>query len=402
MNEHLNRAEKLVGFAKLDPENTDLLRDLAQCYHLGGNQELALEVYDRLIALSGETPVLLNAKSAALLAQGRWSEAAELLTRAVDAESNVGSLHFNLGYAQLGAGAAREAITNLRRAAELEAGNPRVHYYLALAYDESGDSDKAEQTLARVTALEPDHHDAMALSVHIQMARGRIDLAKRALAQLTEKHPRSAEGYWLKGLFELLNFDATQALVHLQHAQDLAPNDASILISIGQANLMLQRAGAATRVLSRAVMLDTKEPMAHVALGWAHLFENHLNDAALCFEAALRLDPELADAYAGIALIYTGKEQTAQAQDALNKAKQIDPANLAVLLTEGALENKKGNPEIGKMIIQELMQANSVNQLGWTNQQMMDQAKSSPTGQRVADKWARYLRRKQGGAGRLH
>ena len=161
MNEHLNRAEKLVGFAKLDPENTDLLRDLAQCYHLGGNQELALEVYDRLIALSGETPVLLNAKSAALLAQGRWSEAAELLTRAVDAESNVGSLHFNLGYAQLGAGAAREAITNLRRAAELEAGNPRVHYYLALAYDESGDSDKAEQTLARVTALEPDHHDAM-------------------------------------------------------------------------------------------------------------------------------------------------------------------------------------------------------------------------------------------------
>ena len=54
------------------------------------------------------------------------------------------------------------------------------------------------------------------------------------------------------------------------------------------------------------------------------------------------------------------------------------------------------------MIIQELMQANSVNQLGWTNQQMMDQAKSSPSGQRVAHKWARYLRRKQGGVGGLH
>ncbi len=70
-NQYLDRAAQLEGFLKLDPDNAVLMNELADCHHHGGNQERALEIYDRLISMSGETPALLNAKGSALLATGR-------------------------------------------------------------------------------------------------------------------------------------------------------------------------------------------------------------------------------------------------------------------------------------------------------------------------------------------
>src|SRR6185369_15003845 len=81
LNPHLERAAQLEGFLKVDPDNEALLGELADCHHRGGNQARALEIYERLGSLSGETTALLNARGSALLAMGRWGEAAEVLGR---------------------------------------------------------------------------------------------------------------------------------------------------------------------------------------------------------------------------------------------------------------------------------------------------------------------------------
>ena len=394
-NPNLDRAHKLEGFIKLDPDNVDLLRELADCHHRGGNQVRAIELYDHLTALSGETLVLLNAKGMALLAIGRWQDAAAVFSKAVEGDHNAAPLLFNLGYSQLASGAAREAVGNLARAAEQLTDDPRVRYLLALAHEEVGDSDKAEAELSRVIQLDPTHHDALSFSAHLQIAKGRIEQARQTLARLLEAHPRSSEALWLHGQFEMLNFNAEKALEYLRRAETIAPNDADILIAIGQANLMLQRATAARQAVARAIALDCNEPMAQAAMGWALLFEDSLAESEKYFAEALRIDPEQADALAGLALIYIGQDDLARAQEMLQRAKRIDPADAAVLLTEGAIAHKQGNPDIIRQVLDELLATNSLGQAGWTNRELIERAGQSPTGKRVAGKWARYLRRQQ-------
>jgi Tfp pilus assembly protein PilF len=128
-------------------------------------------------------------------------------------------------------------------------------------------------------------------------------------------------------------------------------------------------------------------------LGWAYLFENDLSQAQRSFNETLRLDPQQADAEAGLALIALGRNDLPRARDALQRAKRIDPANPAVLLTEGALANKQGNPELTRRVLEELMTTNSLGQTGWTNRELMERNAQSATVRRVTGKWTRYVRR---------
>src|ERR1043165_8123457 len=208
LNPHTERATQLEGFLKLDPDNAALLGELAECHHRGGNQERAPEIQARLGGRAAAAP-----------------------------------LSFNLGYAQLGAGAAKEAVPNLSRAVELGLADPRTRYVLAVALEEAGEADKAEREGARVVELEPLHHDGLTLAAHLQIAKGRIAEARATLERLVEAHPSSPNALWLRAQLEMLNFDAARALEYLRRAEALAPQDADILIAQAQANLMLQRAG---------------------------------------------------------------------------------------------------------------------------------------------------------------
>jgi len=408
MGAHLERAAKLEGFLKVDPNNAELLRDLAECYHLGGDQEQALATYERLIGLGGETPAVLNGKGSALLALGRWQEAAEVLAKAA-AEGEAAPLLFNLGYAELGAGAAQKAVGHLARAVELKQDDPRLYYYLAFAYDELGEGDRAEQALAHGLALNPTHAESLSLSAHIQMLRGRIEQARQTLALLLENHPGSIEGLFLQGQLEMLNFDAQKALEYLNRAHQLAPNDVDNLIALGQANLMLQRATAARKALNRAVMLDATQAMAQLALGWACLFENDPAPAEAGFTKALSNDPDLADAHAGLAIVYLGRGDTARAKAALAQAKRLDSSNLVAMLVEAGTAGQQGNADAARRIMDELMQGGSYSQAGWSNRELVERGKGSPTGRHVSAKWNRYLRQQQRrrlvagpGSSRLH
>jgi tetratricopeptide (TPR) repeat protein len=330
-----------------------------------------------------------------LLALGRWQEATEALTKAVAADGNAAPLLFNLGYAELGAGAAQQAAAHLRRAVELKQDDPRLYYYLAFAWDELQEGDRAEQALAQALALNPTHRESLGLSAHIQIQRGRIEQARQTLKRLLENHPVSIEGLWLQGQLEMLNFNAQKALEYLNRAQQLAPNDVDTLMALGQANLMLQRATAARKVLSRAVMLDATQALAQVALGWACLFEDDLPAAGTAFTLALNVDPDLADAHAGQAIVYLGRGETARAKAALAQAKRLDPSNLTALLVEAGMAGQQGNAAAARWIMDELMQVGSFSHAGWSNRELVERGQQSATGKHVSAKWTRYLRQQQ-------
>ena len=122
-----------------------------------------------------------------------------------------------------------------------------------------------------------------------------------------------------------------------------------------------------------------------------------LYDAAAeaAFTQALNLDPDLADAHAGQAIAYLGLTQTARAEAALAQAKRLDPSNLTVMLVEAGMAGQQGNAAAARRIMDELMQAGSFSQAGWSNRELVERGQQSATGKRVSAKWTRYLRQQQ-------
>jgi TolB-like protein len=81
----------------------------------------------------------------------------------------------------------------------------------------------------------------------------------------------------------------------------------------------------AQRAALKAIMADSEDPWAHLALGGVHLFERRFDDSLTEFELALRLNPNfwLAQGYYGLALCYCGRWE--EGDVAARRALRLSP-----------------------------------------------------------------------------
>ena len=81
----------------------------------------------------------------------------------------------------------------------------------------------------------------------------------------------------------------------------------------------------AERAALAAIQIDSEDPWAHSALGGAYLSMRRIEDSLAEFEVALQLNPNfsLAQGFYGLALIYTGRWQEADA--AVRRALRLSP-----------------------------------------------------------------------------
>jgi TolB-like protein len=81
----------------------------------------------------------------------------------------------------------------------------------------------------------------------------------------------------------------------------------------------------AERAATAAILADSEDPWAHLALGCVYLFARRFDDSLAEFEWALRLNPNfsLAQGYYGLALAYCGRWQEAAA--AAQRALRLSP-----------------------------------------------------------------------------
>ena len=81
----------------------------------------------------------------------------------------------------------------------------------------------------------------------------------------------------------------------------------------------------AERAALAAILADSEDPWAHLALGSVYLFKRRFDDSLAEFELALRLNPNfsLAQGYYGLALSYSGRWEEADA--AARRALRLSP-----------------------------------------------------------------------------
>jgi tetratricopeptide (TPR) repeat protein len=177
--------------------------------------------------------------------------------------------------------------------------------------------------------------DARELSDRAQrlLESNRLAEASPVITQLVREHPQFAEGWLLKGRWQLLSKNARAAEPSLRRHLELDPQSVNGTFQLGMALLAQQRFEEATAVFRAAIQLKPDSAPAFYNLGFALARSGRTREAVAPFRESIRHNPERIDSYILLADLYLQLGEKAEAEALLRQAEAINPkdARLATL-----------------------------------------------------------------------
>jgi Flp pilus assembly protein TadD len=119
--------------------------------------------------------------------------------------------------------------------------------------------------------------------------------------------------------------DYQGALATYRRAQELEPEDATVLRRIGVAHMRLQEYGPAIGHFRRSLAVDPEQPQVLLELGFALMQGGDLDGAEAAYRQAIALSPLDAGGHANLGLVHLRRGAMQPAIDALQHALTLDP-----------------------------------------------------------------------------
>ncbi|MGH9836777.1 MAG: tetratricopeptide repeat protein, partial [Blastocatellia bacterium] len=200
----------------------------------------------------------------------------------------------------------------------------------ALAYKRKDDLANAIEALQKCLAAQPDFADARSTLGEIYLQQGKFDEAKSELSEAVKLKPKDAEFHYTLGNVLQRRGETDAAIAEFRAAIKLAPGNPEFHNSLGAALRQKGEPDAARAELQEAARLiklkqDRDAAFTALSTGVQRLNEGKLDEAIERFGAAVKLDPNLAQAYYQLSVALKKKGQVAASQEALRKAERLDP-----------------------------------------------------------------------------
>jgi tetratricopeptide (TPR) repeat protein len=240
------------------------------------------------------------------------------------------------------------------------------HMQAGIAADKQRQFDVALTEFKKVTELEPRFADAFVSLGQVYMEKHEFGSALPPLKQALEISPDSAPAHQLLGYALLIQGFATQAIPHLERAQDKTalgvaqiqagqlgeavtnlqaalaahPNDPDVLYYMGRASGLLSKQSIDTLM---AGYPDSAR--AHQAMGENYFVLRQMPDAEKEYREALRLRPDVPEVHMELGQVYAGAFQWDKAEEEFRAQSKLQPGNAeaAYRLGEALLEQGKGH-----------------------------------------------------------
>jgi Flp pilus assembly protein TadD len=145
----------------LHPTHVRARNNLALILDAEGNHQGALAELDRALEIESENGTLLVNRGALLGAMGRYAAAERDLKKVLRVEPSHAEALFNLGVVMTKKGLWGEAVPHLKRAVELEPQRAAAHYYLGEALNHVDDLTGALAAYQRAAELQPSNPRAL-------------------------------------------------------------------------------------------------------------------------------------------------------------------------------------------------------------------------------------------------
>ena len=292
-------AQKLLdGLLAKDPDNVQVLSKLGKMYVTSGNDNKALETYQKILSLQKDDFDAMNNLGGIYRRLNRYHDSIDILTKAFDLRKNENLLYYNLGQTYKVMGSDKEAIDCFTKVITENPKDVLAFNHLGCIYAKQGNHEKALEMFHQAQLADPNHpilHYNSALSLD---ALGRKQEAQAAYENALRKKPG-----WIEAMH-------------------------------GYAD-MLHRCGKnneAENLLRKAADISSENPKTHIALGKLLMQENNFEDAEAEFNRALELDNSNLSALTEKVALLQKQNRTDEALDLLlNLEKQMD-ANITIKL----------------------------------------------------------------------
>ena len=260
------------------------------------------------------------------LGQKREADAADELRRAAALGPLERDLALHLAGIERVAGRPVQAERQLRSVAD-RFKSVQALLQLAQLQSEQNNGAGALASLRQARALAPNSEDVLSAYALAVLASPTPDAAIPILDALTRMYPMQARYQYLEGIAVLGAGDAPGAVLFLQEAMRLEPDEAPTLIALGQAlNGRLLYAEAKPHLL-RGLSLMPNNIVAVAALGEAEEGLGEIEDAVDHARRALAQAPNEPTANMVIAMVLMRQEKLAEARDVLLKTAMADPSS---------------------------------------------------------------------------
>lgn len=178
--------------------------------------------------------------------------------------------------------------------------DPQAHALLARCHLELDHYDEAQRHAGEAIHLAPDRSLGYETLAGVLAARNRLADAERAINTALEMNPQDPDVYGLKGSI-LARQEKWRAAVEATDVGLMLDPEHLICLNVrAQAQVMLGDRAAAAQTVQDALRHNPDDPWIHANQGWASLHANDPRRAAEHFREALRLDPGMEFARAGI------------------------------------------------------------------------------------------------------
>jgi tetratricopeptide (TPR) repeat protein len=146
-----------------------------------------------------------------------------------------------------------------------------------------------------------------------------------------------------------------QALPYLEQVLQKTPQNARVLVLVGQIHLDQQQFDSAEKYLRQALAIDRQSPEASYGLGLALAKQNRLDDARSFFEQAITLKPDYADAVNDLGALYVQSGKINDAIAAFTYGIRVAPDEDMLYLNLGRTYARLGQFDRARQTMQQLL-----------------------------------------------
>ena len=322
------------------PDQFDALQSLGTIKRLNGRFSEALDLISRAMRSKAPSPQVLWNHGVVLSALNRPGEAIESFDRAIKLKSKFFDAHNDRGSALRQLNRFDEALTSYDRALAAQPNFVEALYNRGNALEQLQRFDEALASYDRALVLRPNFSEALYTRGNVLMQLKRFDEAVTSYDRALALRPNFFEALYNRGnlLRELKRFD--EAVASYDRALALRPNVVEVLLNRGHALEQLKRFEEALASYDRALALRPNFVEVLVNRGHALRRLRRFQEALASYDRALALRPEYAEALSNRGLIFHELKRFDEALASYDRALALRPNfvearyNRGITLTE--------------------------------------------------------------------
>jgi len=320
------------NYLESDPNNTRLLRDIADiCYQLG-KFDKAENYLERILALSYDASTAYQLSNV-YLAKADYERAITILSTMKERGYNDPAIDFNLAYGFYASYRAEDAFELLNGIKDQLASIPRGYtlllksmHYLAKIDEAIALLDEILENNGQTQSLEGLAIDEglLGAAALLYYDAGESEKARTLADQSLQQNSHNYESLVVSGLLKTEAYDTDNAVKDLSAGLAINPNGSRALSGLGMAYAQLQEPDNAIDALEKAIKYSPRDFASMHSLAWMYIVKGQYDKANAILDTAVKIDRTFSETYGTRAVIEIAQGKRAEAEKNIEIALRLN------------------------------------------------------------------------------